>query len=262
MQSPFNLSGKGAIVTGSSRGIGKAIAEMFAAHGANVIVSSRKADACAATASQINAAGGGRAFAIPANIGRKEDVERLVSESQAALGNIDILVCNAASNPHYGSLAGLSDEAFEKIFRNNVMSSHWLATLVAPQMIARGAGSMIFVSSMSGLRGSRVIGAYAISKAADFQLARNLAVEYGPSGLRINCIAPGLIRTDFSRALWEDEDTLRRALVDTPLGRMGEPDDIAGTALFLASDASRYLTGQTLVVDGGVTVALPGDGNP
>jgi NAD(P)-dependent dehydrogenase (short-subunit alcohol dehydrogenase family) len=254
----FDLTGRGALVTGSSRGIGKAIAEALAALGANVIISSRKQQACDQVASEINARGAGRATSLPANIGTKADIERLVAEARKALGAIDILVCNAASNPYYGPMAGISDDQFEKILRNNLLSSHWLSALVSPEMIARRSGSIIFISSIGGLRGSPVIGAYNVSKAADFQLARNLATEYGPYGIRVNCIAPGLIRTDFARALWEDEANLVKALAGTPLGRIGEPDDVAGAAAFLASDASRYITGQTLIVDGGATVTVGG----
>lgn len=254
----FDLTGKGALVTGSSRGIGKAIAEALAALGANVIISSRKQQPCDDVAAQINARGAGRATSIPANIGSKSDIENLVTEARQALGSIDVLVCNAASNPYYGPMAGISDDQFEKILRNNLLSSHWLSTLIAPEMIERRSGSIIYISSMGGLRGSAVIGAYNISKAADFQLARNLATEYGPYGIRVNCIAPGLIRTDFARALWEDETNLAEALTGTPLGRIGEPHDVAGVAAFLASDASRYVTGQTLVVDGGATVTIAG----
>lgn len=254
----FDLSGRSAIVTGSSRGIGRAIAECFAQLGANVVISSRKPDACAAVASAINARSAGRAVAIPANVGAKEELEALVVCAREALGPIDILVCNAASNPYFGPMGGISDAQFEKILRNNVLSSHWLCSLLAPSMIERRGGSIILVSSIGGLRGSPVIGAYNISKAADCQLARNLAVEYGPYNVRVNCIAPGLIRTDFARALWEDETSLAKALSGTPLGRIGEPDDVAGMAAFLASEAGRYVTGQTLVVDGGATITAGG----
>lgn len=254
----FNLAGKAAIVTGSSRGIGKAIAAALAAHGADVIISSRKQPACDAVAGEINAREGGRAFAIAANIGAKAEVERLFESACKTLGKIDILVCNAASNPHYGPMAGITDEQFEKILRNNVLSIHWLTSLAVPGMAARREGSIILISSIGGLRGSPVIGAYNISKAADLQLARNLAVEHGPCNIRVNCIAPGLIRTDFARALWEDEKNLAKLLSGTPLGRIGEPEDIAGAAVFLASDAARYVTGQTLVVDGGSTVTVAG----
>lgn len=255
----FDLTDRTAIVTGSSRGIGRAIAEALAAHGANVVISSRKQAACDEVADAINARKGhGRALAIAASIASKPDLEALVQRTGDALGPIDILVCNAASNPYYGPIGGISDEQFEKILRNNVLANHWLVQLVAPGMRARRDGAIIVVSSVGGLRGSPVIGAYNVSKAADFQLARNLAVELGPDNVRVNCIAPGLIRTDFARALWEDEANLAEALRGTPMNRIGEPEDIAGAAVFLASAAGRYVTGQALVVDGGSTVTLAG----
>ena len=254
----FDLSGKGAIVTGASRGIGKAIAEALAAQGASVVIASRKQEACTDVAEAINVSTPGRAFAIGANISSKPDLQRLVTSAREFLGHIDILVCNAASNPHYGPMATISDEAFEKILRNNVLANHWLAQFVAPEMAARRDGSIIFVGSTGGFRGSSVIGVYNISKAADFQLMRNLAVELGPSNIRVNSIAPGLTRTDFARALWEDEDNLRKALAGTPLSRLAEPEDIAGAAVFLASPAARYVTGQTIVVDGGSLITIGG----
>lgn len=254
----FSLSGRSAIITGSSRGIGRSIAERFAELGANVVISSRKADACAAVANAINARPGGRAVPIPANIGAKEEIAALVGSAREALGPIDILVCNAASNPYFGPMAGISDAQFERILRNNVLANHWLCSLLAPSMMERRRGSITLISSVGGLRGSAVIGAYNISKAADCQMARNLAVEYGRYNVRVNCIAPGLIRTDFARALWKDEANLAKVLDGTPLGRIGEPDDIAGVAVFLASEAGRYVTGQTLVVDGGATIAAGG----
>lgn len=251
----FDLRGLGAVVTGSSRGIGKAIAEALAAQGANVVISSRKQDACDEVAAQINARGGGGAFAVAAGIGERSAIESLIAQAQTLVGKVDILVCNAATNPFYGSMRDISDAQFEKVLRNNVLSTHWLAQLVAPGMIERRDGAIIIISSIGGYRGSASIGAYNISKAADFQLARNLALELGPHNVRVNCVAPGLIRTDFARALWEDPDNLARALTGTPLGRIGEPDDIAGTVAFLASPAARYITGQTIVVDGGNTIA-------
>ncbi|MHA6766963.1 SDR family NAD(P)-dependent oxidoreductase [Sphingobium ummariense] len=254
----FDLQGRCAVITGSSRGIGRAIAESMAAAGANVVISSRKPEPCEQVAEAINARGGGRAVAIPANIGDKRDVEQLITAATAELGPVDILVCNAASNPYYGPMSGISDTQFEKILRNNVIANNWLCSLVAPSMMERRRGSIILISSMGGLRGSSTIGAYNISKAADMQMARNLAVEYGSRGVRVNCIAPGLVKTDFARALWEDEANLASALSGTPISRIGEPDDIAGAAIFLASDASSYITGQTLVVDGGATITLGG----
>lgn len=251
----FNLEGQVAIITGSSRGIGRAIAERMAEHGARVVISSRKAEACAEVVNAINAKhGAGRAIAIPANISSKDDLAHLVAETNRQFGHVDVLVCNAASNPYYGPQAGIADEQFRKILDNNIVANHWLINLVAPQMIAKKSGSIIIVSSIGGLRGSPVIGAYCISKAADMQLARNLAVEYGPHNVRVNCIAPGLIKTDFARALWEDSEMLTERMSTTPLRRIGEPDEIAGAAVFLASQAGSYVTGQSLVVDGGVTI--------
>ena len=255
MSSLFSLEGKVAVITGSSRGIGKAIAEHMAEHGAKVVISSRKPEPCAEVAAAINAThGAGRAISIPANISSKHDLMHLVDESTRQLGRIDILVCNAASNPYYGPMAGIEDDQFRKILENNVIANHWLINFTAPQMLARKDGAIIIVSSIGGLRGSSVIGAYNVSKAADFQLARNLAVEYGPNNVRVNCIAPGLIKTDFAKALWEDPEALKRRTEATPLRRIGEPDEIAGAAIFLASRAGSFVTGQAIVVDGGVTI--------
>ncbi len=252
----FDLHGRVAVVTGSSRGIGRAIVERMAEQGAKVVVSSRNLDPCREVAEAINAKyGDGRAVALSANISSKEHLRRLVDETMRAFGQIDILVCNAASNPHYGPMATISDEQLRKILDNNIVSNHWLITMVAPQMTARKDGSIIIVSSIGGLRGSPVIGTYCISKASDFQIARNLAVELGPHTVRINCIAPGLIRTDFARALWEDPANLKRRNEQTPLRRIGEPDEIAGAAILLASQAGSFITGQAIVVDGGVTFA-------
>ncbi len=251
----FDLTGKSAVVTGSSRGIGKAIAERLAEHGAKVVISSRKADACEAVAAEINQKfGQGSAIACAASISSKDDLKRLVDTANKAFGKIDILVANAASNPHFGSTLTISDEAFSKILQNNVIANNWLAQLVMPQMMERKDGAFIIVSSVGGLRGSPSIGGYNVSKAADFQLARNLAVELGPYNIRVNCIAPGLVKTDFARALWEDPERLARTEAQTPLRRIGEPDDIAGAAVFLASQAGAWLTGQAIVVDGGSTI--------
>jgi NAD(P)-dependent dehydrogenase (short-subunit alcohol dehydrogenase family) len=248
----FDLTEKVAVITGSSRGIGRAIAERLAEHGARVVISSRKPGPCEEVARSIEAARGtGRAIAVPANISLKEDLGRLIAATNTAFGRVDILVCNAASNPYYGPLGGIADDQFRKILENNVIANHWLVQLVAPQMIERKNGSIIIVSSVGGLRGSPVLGAYAISKAADLQLARNLAVEFGPHNVRVNCIAPGLVKTDFARALWENPETLRRVTTTTPLRRIGEPDEIAGAAVFLASAAGSFMTGQTIVIDGG-----------
>jgi NAD(P)-dependent dehydrogenase (short-subunit alcohol dehydrogenase family) len=253
----FDLTGKVAIVTGSSRGIGRAIAEALADHGARVVISSRKAPACQEVADAINARHSeGTAIVVPASISSKEELQALVDETRRRLGRIDVLVCNAASNPYYGPMAGISDEQFRKILDNNVLANHWLIAMVAPEMIERKEGSIIIVSSIGGLKASTMIGAYNVSKAADFQLARNLAAEFGPHQVRVNCIAPGLVRTDFARALWENPETLAMVTMHTPLQRIGEPHEIAGAAVFLASPASTFVTGQAIVVDGGSTTGV------
>jgi NAD(P)-dependent dehydrogenase (short-subunit alcohol dehydrogenase family) len=249
----FDLTGKTAIVTGSSRGIGRAIAQALAAHGARVIISSRKQEACEEVAQAIRARGQ-QALAIAANIGEKQELSDLVSKTVAQCGKIDIVVSNAASNPYFGPLSGMGDEVFEKVMNNNVRSSIWLANLALPAMAERPeGGAMIIVSSIAALKGSAALGLYALSKAADVQLARNLALEWGKHNIRVNCIAPGLVRTDFAKALWENPALLKETEARTPLGRIGEPEDIAGVAVMLASRAGAWLTGQSIVVDGGIT---------
>jgi NAD(P)-dependent dehydrogenase (short-subunit alcohol dehydrogenase family) len=253
-RSLFDLTGKVAVVTGSSRGIGRSIAEAMAAFGAKVVVSSRKVDACNEVRDAI-VAKGGQAIVVGCNIGVKEDLARLVAETKAAYGAIDVVVCNAAVNPHFGPSQDISDSAFDKVMASNVRSNHWLCQMTIPSMAERGGGSVILVSSIGGLKGSATLGAYGISKAADMQMARNLAVEWGPRNVRVNCIAPGLVRTDFARALWEDPAIHERTVRAYPLRRIGEPDEIAGAAVYLASAAGSFTTGQVIVVDGGATIA-------
>lgn len=254
----FDLTGKTALITGSSKGIGKAIAFEMARHGATVVISSRKAEVCQEVADAINSDvgdGPGRAVSIPAHIGHKEELERLVAETRQQCGQIDSLVCNAAVNPYYGSMDGLPDDAFDKILNINIKSNHWLAQMVLPEMRERKDGSITIVSSVGGLRGSTVLGAYCISKAADLQLVRNLACEVGPDNVRVNAISPGLVRTDFARALWENPDILKARTAGDPLRRIGEPEEIAGIAVYLASRAGGFTTGQNFVIDGGATIA-------
>jgi len=250
----FSLKDKVALITGSSRGIGRAIAEAMASAGAKVVISSRKADACDDVAAGIRDAGG-EAIAIPCNVSDRKQLQLLVDSTLEQLEKIDVLVCNAAINPHFGSLLKVSDEAYDKTMTTNVKNVLWLCRAVIPQMVKRKDGAIIIISSIAGLKGTNRLGAYAISKAADMQLTRNLAMEWGHENVRVNCIAPGLVRTDFARALWEDPDNYAKAIAAYPLGRLGESEDVAGAAVFLAARAGAWITGQTLVVDGGTSIA-------
>lgn len=246
----FDLKDKVAVITGSSRGIGRAIAERMSEHGAKVVVSSRKLDACEEVVKAIEAKGGD-AFAHACNISRKEELQQLANAAIQKWGGIDVLVCNAAVNPYYGPSIDMPDDAFDKVMNANVRSNFWLCNMVLPQMAERGGGSIIIVSSIAGLVGSSTLGVYGISKAADMALARNICVEWGPKNIRANCIAPGLVRTYFARTLWEDPETYAHTVKTYPLRRIGEPDEIAGAAVFLAAPSGSFMTGQTLVIDGG-----------
>jgi NAD(P)-dependent dehydrogenase (short-subunit alcohol dehydrogenase family) len=250
MSALFSLQNKVAVITGSSRGIGRAIAEQMALAGAKVVISSRKADACEEVAAAIRGAGG-EALVIPANISDKAQLQNLVDKTVQTYGRIDILVCNAAINPYFGPSSGISDEQFDKIMHANIKSNHWLCNMVLPQMAARQDGVILIVSSVTGLTASPMLAAYGLSKAADMQLARNLAAEWGTHNIRVNCLAPGLIKTDFARALWENPPLLERITSRSCLRRIGLPNEVAGAAVFLAADAGRFITGQTLVIDGG-----------
>jgi NAD(P)-dependent dehydrogenase (short-subunit alcohol dehydrogenase family) len=251
-KSLFDLSGRVALVTGSTRGIGKSIARELARAGARVVVSSRKAEACEAVRKEFEQEGL-PVLAQPCNVSRKEELQALVDAARRKWQRVDIVVANAATNPYYGPLTGIPDEAFDKIMSNNVKSVLWLAAMTLPQM-SPGA-SFIVVGSIGGLLANTVIGAYGISKAADHHLVRNLAAEWGPRGVRVNAIAPGLVKTEFARALWEDEKRRAERIESTPLRRLGEPRDIGGIAVFLASDAGAFVTGQCIVADGGVSIA-------
>ena len=254
MQNPFDLRGQVAVITGSSKGIGRAAAEIMAGLGAKVVISSRKAQLCEEVAAGIRKAGG-EAISIPCNISRRDEIAGLVKGAIETWGKIDTLVCNAAVNPYFGPLAGISDDAFDKIMSSNIKSNLWLCNLALPHMVEQGGGSVVIVSSVGGLRGSAQLGAYGISKAADMQLTRSLAVEWSPKGVRINCVAPGLVKTDFARALWEDPERLKRTVSTAPLRRIGEPEEIGSVIAFLASKASSFMTGTVVIADGGVTIA-------
>ena len=252
----FNLKNKSILITGSSRGIGKSIAHHCARHGANVIISSRKLDACETTANEINNIIGKEvAFAIAANISDDKQLKLLVKNTRDKLGKIDVLICNAATNPFMGSMLDMPMDKFDKVMNNNIKSNQILCNLVLPEMIDREDGSIIIISSIAAIKGSPILGAYNISKAADVMIVKNIATEFGHKNIRANSIAPGLIKTDFAKALWENPDILKTVLGTTPMKRIGEPDEIAGVAVMLASDAGNYINGQTIVVDGGTTIS-------
>ena len=250
----FDQTGKVAIITGSTRGIGLAIAEAFVEVGGKVVISSRNAEECEQTAAQIRDKGG-EAIGVPARISDKAQLENLVAKTNETWGRVDVLVCNAAINPHYGSLEKLTDEVFERMMVNNVLSNLWLSRMVAPQMQQRKDGAIIFISSTAAVRASTVLGMYGVTKTADFGLCRNLAVEWGPDNVRVNCIAPSVVTTRFARVLYEDPARRAAREAATPLRRLAIPEDIAGTALLLASRAGNYITGQMIVIDGGQTIA-------
>ena len=253
----FDLSGKTAVITGSSRGIGRAIAERYAQAGANVVVSSRKMDACEEVTNAINKRGG-KAISKTCNISEKKQCDELIEFAESQFSSVDILVCNAASNPYYGKLSEIPDEAFDKIMNNNVRSNLWLSQKVLPSMGNKGGGVIIIVSSIAGLQGVENLGAYSISKTADLGLVRSLAVEWGGKGVRVNALCPGIIKTDFARALWENPNIMENVKSTYPLGRIGTTDEVAGAALMLAGPAGGFITGQAIVMDGGVTISGKG----
>lgn len=253
-KSLFDLSGKTAIVTGATRGIGLAIATRLAEQGAAVAVSSRSQADCDAVAAELEKLGG-KAIGIAADLASKPSLQGLAEQAANRLGPIDILVLNAATNTHFGPMETIPDENFTRLLQDNVIANHWLIGAVAPAMRQRRSGSIVLISSVAGLRGTTMLGAYGIAKAADLQLARNLAVEFGPDAVRVNCVAPGVTRTEFARAMWSNPQIVGHIEAATPMRRIAEPDEVAGAALFLASPASAFITGQTIAVDGGLTIA-------
>jgi NAD(P)-dependent dehydrogenase (short-subunit alcohol dehydrogenase family) len=253
MSEMFRLDGKVAIVTGSSRGIGRAIAESMAALGAAVVISSRKLAPCEAVRDGILARGG-QAIALTCNTGSKEDLQNLLRVTAEKFGRLDAVVANVAVNPYYGPLAGVSDEQWDKIMSFNLKSTMWMANMALPEIAKQGGGSFTLISSIGALHGNVAIPAYNVSKLAEIGLMRNLAVEWGGAKIRVNAILPGLIRTDFAKALWENPKTMQAVEAGTPLGRIGEVGDLGGVGAFLACPAAAYITGQTLVVDGGSTI--------
>ncbi len=246
----FRLDNRVAVVTGASRGIGRSIALGLAGAGADVVVASRKIQDLEPVAEEVRRLGR-RALAVPTHTGRREDTERLIATTTRELGRVDVLVNNAATNPAFGPLIDITPEAWDKIMEVNVKGCLLLSQHAARVMMAQKSGSIINVSSTGGLRVPTMIGAYGVSKAAIIMLTKVLARELGPFGIRVNAIAPGLIETRFSEALWANEKILGPYLESTPLGRTGKPDEMVGAVLYLASDASAYVTGHTIVLDGG-----------
>ncbi len=248
----FDLSGKIALLTGSSIGMGRALAEGLALAGARVVISSRKLDVCEATAAAINEmCDADRAIAIACNIGHKEQLQNLVDETHRQLGPIDILVGNAGVNPFFGSSADIPDSAFDKTISTNLKSNHWLCQMVIPDMVKKRDGVVIITSSNGAFGPSTFLGTYSISKAADLALVRNLAAEYGHCNIRVNALCPGVFKTRFSAALWQDENGNERPAEEIPLQRFGDPEELRGVGVFLASKSASFMTGQALIIDGG-----------
>lgn len=252
-RSLFDLTGRVALVTGATRGIGLAISEEFAMAGAKVVISSNEADNCESAAAQMRREGHA-VTGIPCDVAYRRELEDLVQASVDLHGCVDILVCNAGIAPHMGPIASASDVDWDSTMTVNLRSVLWLTSLVIPGMAERHDGSVIIVSSIAGVRGNRALGLYGVSKAGSAQLARNLAVEWGPSNVRVNAISPGVIETQFASPMLNDAGVMERRIALTPLRRVGQPREIAGVALLLASPAGAFMTGQNVIVDGGTTI--------
>ena len=252
MNGQFDLSGKVAVVTGASRGIGRAIAETLAGAGAKVALASRKQEALDEVADSIRGTGG-VAVAIAAHNGDKAALQALVSETIERFGRLDILVNNAATNPHFGAILEADDSYWRKTLDVNLMGNVWLSQAAVRHMRAGGGGKIINIASVVGINPGRYQGIYSITKAGLISLTKTLALELGPDNIQVNAVAPGLIQTQFARALWANDDLMRDVIAVTPAGRIGQAADVAGLALYLASPASDFTTGGVFVVDGGMT---------
>lgn len=258
MSSPgslFRLDGKVAVLTGASRGIGEAIAVAFAAQGAKVVLASRKQADLQAVADRITAAGG-TALAVACHVGKSDEITALVDTAEKTFGQVDVLVNNAATNPYFGPLVDTPDSAFDKTFEVNVKGYFWMIRALVRHLRARGAkdGAVVSVASVAGLEAAPMMGAYGMTKAAVISMTKTLAYELGGSNVRVNAIAPGFVDTRFAAAIVQNEGLLAEVVKKTPLGRVAQPEEIAGGVLYLLSDAASYLTGHTLVIDGGMTV--------
>ena len=251
MSALFDLTGKVALLTGASKGMGLAMATALAEHGATVVIYARKQDQLDEAAEGINALGKGKAYGVSCNVGYKEQLQALVDKTHELAGPIDAVIGNAGVNPYYGKTSEIPDDAYQKTMNANVLSNLWLAQMVAPDMVEKGSGSMAFTSSIGAFKPSVMLGTYGMSKLALIGLCRNLAAEFGPKGLRFNAICPGLVKTEFARELWDNPEVAKRIEEDIPMRRLGDPEDFAGLAVYLASDASKYMTGQALTVCGG-----------
>jgi dehydrogenase/reductase SDR family protein 4 len=247
----FSLAGKVAIVTGGSRGIGRSISVALAEAGADVVIAARKPEALAEAVAAVEAAGG-RAIAVPTNVRRSEDLKNLIAVAKQAFGRIDILVNNAGTTPVFGPVEQTDEAAWDVIMNTNVKSMFFLSVYAREAMLEHGeGGAIVNVSSVGGFRASNVIGGYSISKAAVNMLTQVCARSWGGDGIRVNAIAPGLIKTEFARALWDNPEILKASTEGAALGRIGEPDEMAGAVVYLASPAASFVTGQALVLDGG-----------
>lgn len=247
----FDMTGKVAIVTGASRGIGEAIARALAGAGAKVVVASRKIDGVTAVAESI----GDAAHPVAAHTGKESDCKNVVDETVRRFGKVDVLVNNAATNPYFGPMLGIDEAAWDKTFEVNLKGYFWMIRSVANHLVSRGApGSVVNVASVAGLEAAPLQGLYGATKAAVLSMTKTLAYELGPSKIRVNALCPGLIETKFASAIVQNEDLLRTVVSKTPLARHGQPSEIAGGALYLASDAASFLTGGSLVIDGGMTI--------
>ncbi len=252
--SEFSLEGKVAVITGSSRGIGRAIALRLAQAGARVVVSSRKLQNAQEVADEI-AAAGGEALALQAHVGRPADVTALVQQTVETFGRVDVAINNAATNPHFGPMLTADEGQWDKILDTNAKGVFRVCKAVASHMEAQGSGKIINIASVAGLRPSPGMGVYGISKAAVIMLTQVLAMELGHANIQVNSIVLGLIKTRFSQMLWQTPHIAEPILGRLPLGRFGEPEDVAGLALYLASPASDYVTGALFLVDGGMNIA-------